>query len=118
MVIAAEIEGVGYALACDFLKELGFRDYGKPDVHLKQIFAAVGWCPKGASDYEVQKTIVKVADELKVTPYHVDKLFWLLGSGYLYEHQHLGRKGRIGSKKKEFIQDIRKIIAKSGRKPE
>ncbi len=34
MVLAAEIDGIGYPLACDFLKELGFVSYGKPDVHV------------------------------------------------------------------------------------
>lgn len=35
MIISNEIRGVGFALACDFLKEIGFLSFGKPDVHLK-----------------------------------------------------------------------------------
>jgi len=32
MLLAREIHGFGFALACDFLKELGYRNYPKPDV--------------------------------------------------------------------------------------
>jgi hypothetical protein len=42
--------------------------------------------------------------EFRVTPYNVDKLFWLIGSGNFYEDPHVGNRGRIGSKKKEFIE--------------
>lgn len=38
MVLKREIYGYGFALSCDFLKELGYADYGKPDVHIKEIF--------------------------------------------------------------------------------
>lgn len=44
LIVSEEIEGIGYALACDFLKELGFINYGKPDVHVKDIFCGVGLC--------------------------------------------------------------------------
>jgi hypothetical protein len=42
MLLEAEIDGFGFALACDFLKELGYTDYAKPDVHLKKIFSEKG----------------------------------------------------------------------------
>ena len=45
LILAAEIEGIGYTLACDFLKELGFIEYGKPDVHVIEIFVGIGLCP-------------------------------------------------------------------------
>jgi hypothetical protein len=39
-----------------------------------------------------------------LTPYNVDKLFWLVGSGSFHEDPHLGNKGKIGSRKKGFIE--------------
>ncbi|HET7271540.1 MAG TPA: hypothetical protein VFI90_10705 [Rubrobacter sp.] len=103
MLVAQEIYGIGFALACDFLKELGYKNFSKPDVQIKNIFPALGLCPFGASDYEVFKAIARVGRNAGVTPYNVDKLFWLVGSGNLYEDEHIGKNGRIGSRKKAFI---------------
>jgi hypothetical protein len=103
MLVAQEIYGFGFALACDFLKELGYENFSKPDVQIKAIFPALELCPFGTSDYEVFKAIARVARNVDVTPYNVDKLFWLIGSGYFYDDKHIGNKGRIGSRKKGFI---------------
>ncbi len=83
MLLSYEIDGFGFPLACDFIKELGYLNFGKPDVHLKKIFVALGLSLK-EDDYQVFKTIVRVASNVGVTPYNVDKLFWLIGSGNFY----------------------------------
>lgn len=104
MLLDTEIAGFGFPLACDFLKELGYENFFKPDVHVKDIFWAIGLCPWGTSDYEVFKAVARVARNVGVTPYNVDKLFWLIGSGNFYEDQDVGNGGRIGGKKKQFIE--------------
>jgi hypothetical protein len=104
LLLAQEIEGFGFALACNFLKELGYENFSKPDVHVKEIFWAIGLSPFGTSDYEVFRAVARVARNAGVTPYNVDKLFWLIGSGYFYDDPHIGNKGRIGSQKKQFIE--------------
>jgi hypothetical protein len=103
MLVAQEIYGLGFALACDFLKELGYENFSKPDVQIKAIFPALGLCPFGAGDYEVFKAIDRVGRNVSVTPYNVDKLFWLIGSGNFYNDEHVGKNGKIGSRKKAFI---------------
>lgn len=105
MILAAEIEGIGYPLACDFLKELGFVNYGKPDVHVIDIFVGIGLCKKGASSYHIQKIITQIATEASVSAYNVDKLFWLIGSGKFYKHPEIGSNGLIGRKKAQFITE-------------
>ncbi len=107
LLVAQEVEGFGFALACDFLKELGYENFSKPDVHVKDIFWAIGLCPWGTGDYEVFKAVARVARHAGVTPYNVDKLFWLIGSGYFYDDPDVGTKGRIGSRKKRFIEAAR-----------
>jgi len=107
LLLAQEIEGFGFALACDFLNGLGYENFSKPDVHVKDIFGALGLCPQGADDYEVFKAVARVACNVGVTPYDVDKLFWLVGSGYIYDDPDIGNKGRIGSRKKQFIEMAR-----------
>jgi hypothetical protein len=107
LLLAQEIEGIGFALACDFLKELGYENFSKPDAHIKDIFWALGLSPWGTNDYEVFKAVARVARNAGVTPYNVDKLFWLIGSGSFYDDPHIGNKGRIGSQKKQFIEVAR-----------
>jgi hypothetical protein len=76
MLLDKEIVGFGFALACDFLKEIGYHDYAKPDVHLKAIFVKLGLSTSN-DDYQVFKDIIRVARNTNKTPYYVDKLFWL-----------------------------------------
>jgi len=105
MLLSREIEGFGFALACDFLKELGYLNFPKPDVHLRDIFSSLALCRANADDYALFKTIIRVANHANVTAYNADKLFWLIGSGYFYlDKDKIGLKGRIGSQKDGFIE--------------
>jgi len=80
-----EIFGVKFALACDFLKEIGFSNYSKPDTHLTDIFSGLRLC--GDSPLEVFRSVTEMAIDVKETPYAVDKVLWLIGSGNLYKHE-------------------------------
>lgn len=112
MLLGHEIKGFGFALSCDFLKELGYVDFPKPDVHLREIFTALGLLGAGCDDYQLFKAIVRVARNAGVTPYNADKTFWLIGSGYFYDHPNIGKNGRIGSHKQDFIEFARSQLAK------
>jgi hypothetical protein len=68
MLLDQEIEGFGFALACDFVMGLGYENFSKPDVHIKEIFQELGLCPWGTSDYEVFKAVARVARNVGVTP--------------------------------------------------
>ena len=83
MLLSREIKGFGLALACDFLKELGYRDYPKPDVHLIRIFTGLG-LSESAEPYDVYKAIVEMAEVVGKDAYTVDKTFWLISSGNFY----------------------------------
>lgn len=103
MLLSCEIAGFGFALSCDFLKELGYVNFSKPDVHLRDIFTSLSLCPIKTDDYQLFKAIVRLAGNAGVSAYNADKVFWLIGSGYFYDDSQIGNKGRIGSKKQEFI---------------
>ncbi len=108
LIISYEISGIGFPLACDFLKELGFAEYGKPDVHLKDIFKALNLVDKQEKsttklDYQTLKVIDRIAKANDTTAYSVDKVFWLIGSGNFYLSDI-----KIGRRKSEFIQKIKK----------
>lgn len=104
MLLSREIAGFGFALSCDFLKEIGYVNFPKPDVHLRDIFKALRLCDDQADDYQLFKAIIRLANNANVSPYHADKVFWLVGSGYFYRDENIGSEGRIGSKKQDFIE--------------
>lgn len=106
MLLEKEIFGFGFPLACDFLKELGYVHYGKPDVHLKDIFLELKLVDS-RTDYEVFKKIVKIGLLVKQDPVIVDKVFWLIGSGNFYESNL-----KIGRPKSQFIKYIKKKLKK------
>jgi len=103
MLLSYEIDGFGFPLACDFLKELGFLNFGKPDVHLKAIRGGLGLTRLAPADCEAFKAITRIASAARVSPYHVDKLFWLVGSGCFYDHLNVGRMGRVATDRAAFI---------------
>lgn len=110
MLLSREIEGLGFALSCDFLKELGYVNFPKPDVHLRDIFTALHLCPKNSGDYQLFKAIIRVAGHAEVSAYNADKVFWLIGSGYFYDDSHIGTKGKIGNRKQAFIEHAKVIL--------
>lgn len=105
LILQNEIDGFGYALSCDFLKELGFTSFGKPDVHIKEIFLGVGFYQKQPSDYQTQKYILKIADANGVKPFVVDKYFWLVGSGKFFLNPSLvpDLKTKVNTNKNNII---------------
>jgi hypothetical protein len=112
MLLASKIEGFGFALACDFLKELNFTDFAKPDVHLRDIFTRLNLCSVNADDYELSDAVVRLAISAGVTPYNADKIFWLIGSGFFYKDKpKVGNKGKIGSLKEKFLEEAKAKLA-------
>ena len=99
-----EIHGLGFALACDFLKESGWPEYAKPDVHTKKILSGVGLAD--GTDYGTFKAILLIAKHVGESPYTVDKYIWLAGSGNLY-HRH----EKFKTSREEFLKFCRKQSA-------
>jgi hypothetical protein len=110
MLISQEIDGFGFALACDFLKELGFTNFAKPDVHIKAIVRGLGLSSGTGNDYAVFKAVVRIASHCGKTPYDVDKLFWLVGSGRFYDHPDLGNNGRIRTNRTGFVRSAKRKL--------
>ena len=97
MLLAQKVYGLGFALASDFLKELGYYQYSKPDVHLKEVFYKLKLSDN--TDLGVCESINKMAKAVKKTPYQVDKTFWLICSGKFYKDDKT-----TGSSKDDFIE--------------
>ncbi len=100
MLIAEEVFGMGFALSCDSLKELGHTNYPKPDVHLKEIFHALGL--SDGTDLKTYKATVEMAGLEGRKSYEIDKVLWLISSGKYYLHR-IECKGL----KKELIEFLK-----------
>ncbi|MEM3502939.1 MAG: hypothetical protein QXJ62_03105 [Nitrososphaeria archaeon] len=100
-ILANEIDGFGFALACDFLKEIGYPHFAKPDVHIIKIFTGIG-ISKSSKDYDVFIDVVRFSKAIHKKPYEVDKLFWLVGSGNFYLS-----KIKINTNRDKFINDMK-----------
>jgi len=107
MILQKEIYGLGFALACDFLKENGYANYPKPDVHLIEIFYQLK-LSNSKDPYEVFKGIVDFSLSIDKTPFEVDKLFWLISSGRFHKHniKIKGKRTEFILKAKEYLQNI------------
>ena len=101
LLLEEEVFGLGFALACDFLKENGYPKFVKPDVHIKAIFHGIG-ISKSNSDYDVFKDVIRFSEDINELPYCVDKLFWLVGSGRFYLDDV-----KINTNRDEFIEMIK-----------
>lgn len=98
-----KIYGMGFALACNFLKDLGYKDYSKPDVHIKDIFLAFNLCDN--NDYSVFKSVQEMATIVGDSAFNIDRLFWLICSGKLYLDEV-----NIGRHKEDFIARVKNIL--------
>lgn len=94
--IKMNIRGIGFALACDALKELGYHQFVKPDVHITDICEELKISDR--NQINVFNVMMDIASDCNVAPYKLDKVLWLICSGNFY-NENIKVKG----KKKELI---------------
>ena len=97
-------------MACDLLKELGFTNYPKPDVHLIDVFSELGLSEKNAiSTFEAVTRMSAHCKEMDptATPYKIDKIIWLICSGRFYLEKP---EVKIERHKKQFIDYVKEKI--------
>ena len=105
LLLSSEIYGLGFALACNLLKDLGYMNYPKPDIHLKDVLSAIGFCKN--DDVDCFKTVIKIANECNVTAYKIDKLVWVICSGNYHNHNI-----KVKGLKHELISYLKSFISK------
>ena len=114
LLISKSIKGIGFALACNALKELGYLDYVKPDVHLIDICDVLNISSR--DPIAVFDAMQIIASDNSITPYKLDKVLWLVCSGNFYKDgvKVNGRKEELISKlsessiKKQRVLRVRK----------
>lgn len=73
-IIQDNIKGFGFALACDWLKEIGCEWLAKPDVHIKEICKAIKPELEKAKDEEYIKFMNEMAIANEISTYKLDKM--------------------------------------------
>lgn len=103
ILLQKEIFGMGFALACHFLKELGYSNYAKPDIHIKEIFTAFDL--SFDDDYSVFNAVLEMGNIVNDSAYNLDKLFWLICSGNFHMDNIM-----VGRHKDDFINMVKDKI--------
>ena len=85
LLLTREIDGFGFALACLFLMELGYAGFLKPDVWVIRFCERLG-IVEGADPAAVFTACVEVAELAGVTPFALDRMIWLVGTGNFWLH--------------------------------
>ena len=104
ILLDQEVFGMGFPIACDWLKEIGYSNYCKPDTHTIDILFESGVAPN-QDNYTVFQAMVRMGRINNEPPAVIDRLLWLIGSGkYVEENEKITRQ------KAAFIQDICPIL--------
>jgi len=103
VLIERKVKGLGFALSCDFLKEIGYQEYPKPDVHIKKIYSDLGFCDD--EDYSSYKTITEMADVIGESAYKVNKVLWLISSGNFHLDEN-----KVEGNRDELISNVKRLF--------
>jgi len=107
ILLDQEIYGFAFALACDWLKECGYHNYGKPDTHTIDILYGTGVAPS-QDNYVVYRAMVRMGRINNEVPAVIDRLLWFIGSG-----KYVDEIDKIRRQKARFIRLLRpKLDAK------
>lgn len=112
LIIQRYITGIGFALACDALKELGFTQYVKPDTHINDVFIDLKLAKPSKNNLNKQLNVFDAAitlvqtinsglpPEKHITAYELDKIIWLCCSGNFYQEGITVHDGKRDLKEK------------------
>lgn len=118
LIIQRYIIGIGFALACDALKELGFTQYVKPDTHINDVFIELNLAKASKDNLSKQLNVFDAAIALvqkinsslpleeHITAYELDKIIWLCCSGKFYKEGITIHDGKRDLKEK-LIERLR-----------
>lgn len=107
LFLSRKIYNMGFAIACNWLKELGYYKYAKPDTHTKDICKTLGLTSDN-DDIACFEAIIRTANEAGVEAYKVDKVWWLICSGNFYRY-NIKLPNPI-ERKERFLEFLKKEI--------
>lgn len=106
LFLSNKIYNMGFAIACNWLKELGYYKYAKPDTHTKDVCKTLGLVSNN-DDIACFEAMLDVANYSGVEAYKVDKVWWLICSGNFYRYNI--KLPNPAVRKAEFLNYLKNI---------
>lgn len=114
--LSQQIYGIGIALACDVLKELGTSELIKPDTHMKNVFYGLSLVKKHSDEAVIDAAVrlVEQANEARqpenpeITPFQLDKMIWMCCSREFSNTHGLKKPGQ----REELIAQLRQALGR------
>ena len=101
--IASKIDWWGFPMANNWIKDMGMTDFSKPDRHVTAIIDDI--YQTGENSENVFMKVREVAYECNVTPFTLDRVLYLVGSGEFYSHPTIKRS--YNGEETEFIEKFK-----------
>ncbi len=116
------ISGYGEALPFDLLKDLGYVQYVKPDVHTMEIAFGLGLIADPSDARATIHALQAISLAVGETPFSLDRMFWLIGSGNFFNNtaedirarQIWSSKSHAKKRRQQFIAYIHLSTSGSG----
>lgn len=77
-----KIFGMNFSVACKILEELGYEEYSKINIHIKDILANFNLCDE--LEYHIFNFVSEMANVVNDTVYRINQLFLLVCTGNFY----------------------------------
>lgn len=107
--IGSKIKNLGFSTTCNWIKELGYYNFSKPDTHILDICLTLGLINDKKDIGRCFEAISRIAKSARVTPYCVDKVLWLICTGDFYRYNI---KLNIKNSKATFLKALKENIKK------
>lgn len=100
--VSARVAQWGFAMASNWIKDMGMTGYCKPDQHVRAIIDGI--YQTGQNEKAVFKKVIEIAKECSVSPFVLDRVLFLVGSGDFYSHKEI--KNSYKGNEQDFIKDF------------
>ncbi len=109
--VSAKVRWWGFAMASNWIKDMGMIGFCKPDQHVRAIIDGI--YQTGQEEKDVFTKVIEIAEECNISPFVLDRVLYLVGSGNFYGQGHEHIKKSYNGNEQDFINSF-KAQMKSG----
>lgn len=103
--VSVQVSQWGFAMASNWIKDMGMTGYCKPDQHVRAIIDGI--YQTGEDEKAVFEKAVDVANHCNVSAFELDRLLFLIGSGDFYKDEHEHIKKSYKGNEQDFIKKFK-----------
>lgn len=109
--VSAKVKWWGFAMASNWIKDMGMTEFCKPDQHVRAIINGI--YQTGENEKKIFAKVIEIAKKCNVSPFVLDRVLFLVGSGDFYGQGHEHIKKSYNGNEQDFIYSF-KTHLKSG----